>query len=776
MDPPRIGPGTQLAGRYTIEWELGRGGMASVYLASDSKHGRSVAVKVLDPALAQAIGSERFLQEIRISARLTHPNILPLHDSGELEGLLYYVMPYIEGESLRARLDRERHLGLDDTVRIVGQVAAALAHAHQQGIIHRDIKPENILLTGDQAVLADFGIARAIDAAGAERLTATGLAVGTPAYMSPEQGTADRVLDVRTDVYSLGCVAYEMLGGSPPFTGASAQAVMARHAIDPPPRLRTIRPAVPEVMEHVVERALAKVPADRFSTAQEFAAAFAEAGRPQAIAASARRGRSVRSRLVTAIALGVAMLGAGSWWLLRAGQRPEIRRFAVLPFDNPEVDEAQQHLVDGIHEALISDLAGEGLGVIARTSVLQYRHSEKPARLIARELGVDALVETSLARTVDSVTIRARLVDGATEQYLWSHSYQVPLTQVAGLARRVSLGIAHAVQPTLAEASTPAGTAVDPEVYDLYLQGMSYVHRPTPTDLQTSREYFERAIARDSGYAPAWAGLSAMWSIGRQRGYFTSAEATPPSEAAAYRALELDSTLAEAHFSLAEAKVYGEWDWEGGDREFRRAIELRPAYAEARAFYAHLLCILHRPKEAVEQLNRARAMDPFDPLLAWIEGATLSLLGRFDDAIALYREALKRSPNNPGALSLLWQTLQAAGRQDEAFRVVTQWAAARGDSVLGRELTGNYQRVGRAGALRAAADYLAARADSTTDQWDLAIWYAWAGAKEQALDWLERAYEAHSTTMPYLGVHPAFSGLHDEPRFQGLMRRMKLPA
>jgi eukaryotic-like serine/threonine-protein kinase len=221
--------------RYAIERELGRGGMATVYLAADRKHGRRVAIKVLDPELASAIGPGRFLQEIQIAARLTHPNILPLHDSGEANGLLYYVMPYVEGESLRDRLERERHLTLDAAIQVVRHVAAALAYAHGHGVVHRDIKPENILLTGGQAIVADFGIARAIDAAGSQHLTGTGLAIGTPAYMSPEQVGAERTLDGRTDIYSLACVAYEMLGGEPPFTGPSAQAVMARHAVDPPP-------------------------------------------------------------------------------------------------------------------------------------------------------------------------------------------------------------------------------------------------------------------------------------------------------------------------------------------------------------------------------------------------------------------------------------------------------------------------------------------------------------------------------------------------------------
>jgi eukaryotic-like serine/threonine-protein kinase len=782
MDELRGRLQSALAGRYDIERELGRGGMATVWLARDLKHPRRVAVKVLRPELAAVLGPERFLQEIEIAARLTHPNILPLFDSGEAADLLYYVMPYVEGESLRDRLERERNLDIPQAIQILGDVAAALGYAHRHGVIHRDIKPENILLGGEQAVVADFGIARAIDAAGAERLTATGLAVGTPAYMSPEQAGADRSLDARTDIYSLGCVAYEMLGGVPPFLGPSAQAVMARHAADPAPALRTLRPTVPEGVERAIERALAKVPADRFATVEDFAAACAGASTAEAIAAERRRVGRLRRRPVALLAglLSIlALVAAVAWW---QGWRPwaaTIRRFAILPFENPTADTAHQYFLEGLHDALISDVAGAGLGVIARTSVAQYRHTDKPVRVIARELGVDAVVETSLLRTADSVRMLTSLVDGHTEQVLWTHDYEVSLGEVPALSRAVAQGIAGAIRPASRGAPSPVRVTrtVDPQAYDLYLQGESYLHRPSRRELEMSREYFEHAIARDSTYAPAWAGLSATWAIGRQRGYYSPAQATPPSQQAAYKALALDSTLAEPHYVLAEVKVYGEWDWDGADREFRRAIALRPDYAEAHAFYAHLLCILHRPKEAVAQMDRARQLDPLDPLLAWIEGAVFTLLGRYDDATARYRAALARAPGNPAALWLLWVALQNAGRSGEAYPVALQAAQARGDSGLAAALEGGHQGGGYTGAMRSAADYLAARArTSYIPAWDIAIWYAAAGERDQAMDRLEEAYRAHDPTMPYLGVHPSFNSLHADPRFQTLLRRMRLPA
>ncbi|MCH9014216.1 MAG: serine/threonine protein kinase, partial [Gemmatimonadetes bacterium] len=263
-----------LADRYRIKWELGRGGMATVYLAHDLKHDRSVALKVLKPDLATALGPERFLREIEITAKLTHPNVLTLLDSGEANGLLYYMMPFVDGGSLRERLDRDGRLGLEDALQIAREVADALDYAHRRGIVHRDVKPENILFEADHAVVTDFGIARAVSEAGAERLTGTGLAIGTPAYMSPEQATGEREVDARTDIYSLGCVLYEMLGGAPPFSGPTPQAILVRKCVDPVPSLRLVRDTVPETVERVIMQALAKAPGDRYATAAELAGAL----------------------------------------------------------------------------------------------------------------------------------------------------------------------------------------------------------------------------------------------------------------------------------------------------------------------------------------------------------------------------------------------------------------------------------------------------------------------------------------------------------------------
>ena len=371
MSDPLIHITTALADRYQIERELGRGGMATVYLARDLKHGRMVAIKVLRPELAHLLGPERFLREIEIAARLQHPMILPVFDSGAVASqdgreaqFLWYAMPFIAGESLRDRLNREKQLTVEEAVRIGCEVAQALGCAHALGVVHRDIKPENILLSDGHAVVADFGIARAISAAGDQRLTETGLSLGTPAYMSPEQAAAEPSLDGRSDLYALACVLYEMLAGQPPFTGSTAQAILARHAIDPVPSLRTVRATVPVGVEEAIAQVLNKVPAERFASAAEFGAALV-----QGLGSGTTRRRPMLTVLGAAAAVATLLallVGVRSWLSGKAGTtEPAITSLAVLPFNNLTGDTAQVYLAQGLTDQLVTSLAQlSGLRVI----------------------------------------------------------------------------------------------------------------------------------------------------------------------------------------------------------------------------------------------------------------------------------------------------------------------------------------------------------------------------------------------------------------------------
>ncbi|MFC1639807.1 protein kinase, partial [Gemmatimonadota bacterium] len=376
---------TALQDRYTIERELGAGGMATVYLAHDQKHDRKVAIKVMRPELSAILGGERFLREVGIAAKLNHPHILALHDSGEAEEFLYYVMPYVEGESLREKLNHEKQLSVDEAISITKQVGAALDYAHEQGVIHRDIKPENILLHRGEAVVADFGIALAVTAAGGTRLTDTGLSLGTPEYMSPEQATGERVVDGRSDIYSLGAVLYEMVTGEPPQTGATVQAVIAKLLSQAPTQPRVVRDSVPEAMDCAIMKALAKVPSDRFGSAAEFATALtAEVQEAE----------------------------------------PEIKSIVVLPFENLSPDPDQEYFSDGLTEEVISDLSKvRSLSVISRSSAMTFKGTKKRVPEIARELNVHFVLEGSVRKAGNNLRITAQLIDATTDAHLWAEKY-----------------------------------------------------------------------------------------------------------------------------------------------------------------------------------------------------------------------------------------------------------------------------------------------------------------------------------------------------------------
>jgi serine/threonine-protein kinase len=764
-----------LADRYALERQLGSGGMATVYLAEDRKHRRKVAVKVLRPEIAASLGPERFVREIEIAANLTHPHILPLFDSGEADGFLYYVMPYIAGESLRERLTREGKLAVPEAIRLTEQVASALSHAHAQGLVHRDIKPENILLAGDQAIVADFGIARAVEAAADERLTGTGFAVGTPAYMSPEQALGAGEVDARSDVYALGCVLYEMVAGTAPFEGATPQELIARHAADVVPGLRTTDPTIPLFVERAVERAMAKQPEERFPSAQAFAEVLTG---EQVVARVGRRRRRQRARAVAVT--GVVLLAAVAWGLATALGGPAYERLAVLPPANLMNDSAQAYFVQGVHNALIAELQRAGIPVIARTSVVQYEHTQKPIREIARELGVDALVEASVRRTADSVEIQASVVDGATQQYVGEPIVQRgALREVERLYRGLTSAIAAEIQVDLTpqvEARLASASTVNPAAYDAYLRGQVYLATLNPPDLQTALEYFELSLDIDPDYAPAHAGIAQVWAVRQQIGLVSPSEAAPQVRAALARALALDSTLAEVQGTLAVVRTWTDWDWAAAETAYRRSIEINPNAPGAQATYAHFLCMMARFDEAMEQIERAVELDPLNPLSHNFYGWVLYYVRRYDDAIAQFQHLLRMAPDHPGALVGLSLVYHAKGMYDESLAAARSYFSVMGFTQVEEALEAGYAEGGYRAARRHAGDTLAAlRSVTYVLPTDIAMLYILAGENGRALEWLERGFEERDPYMAYLRGDPVFDPLRDEPRFQDLLRRMGLP-
>jgi eukaryotic-like serine/threonine-protein kinase len=741
---------TALADCYRLERELGRGGMATVYLAHDLRHDRPLALKVVHPELARALGRERFLREIKLAARLQHPHILSVHDSGEAAGQLWYTMPWVEGESLRQRLLRERQLPVEDALRIAQDVASALEYAHGHGIVHRDIKPENILLHAGEAMVADFGIAKAPEsgeagtrASGGTELTATGVSLGTPTYMSPEQAAGDAV-DRRTDIYALGCVLYEMLAGEPPYTGATAQALIAKRFTEPVPRVRHVRETVPVPVEQALLKALAKAPADRFASAAQFAEA-----------------------LTTTAAVTL----------------PD-QSVAVLPFLNLSGDPDNEYFADGITEDVIAQLSKiRALKVISRTSVMPFKQRERNLRQIGAQLGVAALLEGSVRRSRDRVRIVAQLIDTATDQHLWAETYDRELHDVFAIQSDVALRIAAALEAELSpderarlKDHAAAGRARNLEAYEAYLKGRFRWTQHTPESLQTAVGYFELALQKDPNYALAHGAIADSWGARTFLGLIAPREAYPMAKGGVLKALELDETIAETHDLLGRVRMWFEWDWEGAERAFRRAIELNANYADVRMFYSWFFSAMQRWEEAEEQLDRALQLDPLNPLFHWYRGLALLLRGHGEEAIRQFRRTLEIDPSYLMAHSGLWMGFHQRNMREEALAEATKYF----DALLDREVSDALSRGAAEGgyvrAMRLAADTLGARFGQTyVPPTRVARLYAYAGERDLALQWLEKGYVERDFEMVYLRVQPTWENLRSDPRFQDLVRRMEFP-
>ncbi|HEU5262165.1 MAG TPA: protein kinase [Gemmatimonadales bacterium] len=727
-----------LAGRYAIERELGSGGMATVYLADDLKHHRKVAVKVLRPEVASALGPDRFLREIAMAAALSHPHILGLYDSGESAGFLFYVMPYIKGESLRHKLERETQLPVDEALGITRQVAAALEHAHAQGLIHRDVKPENILLYEGEAMVADFGIALAVRAAAGERLTQTGLVVGTPEYMSPEQALGERELDARSDVYSLGCVLYEMLAGEPPFTGPTAQALIAKRLVDPVPALRRLRAEVPPGVEQAVTKALARVPADRFASAGAFAEALTKP----------------------------------------APVRPRPPSVAVLPFLNLSADPENEYFADGITEDVIAQLSKvRALQVISRTSVMPFKKREQGLREIAAKLDVATLLEGSVRRFGDRVRIVAQLIDAESDQHLWADTYDRLLTDIFAIQTDVALHIATALK---AELSPDEKTRIqkeptsDLQAYQLYLQGRHCFIRYTQEGTRKAIEYFEQAIERDPSYALAYAGVALAYVELGEAGWLRPDEAYARAKQAVARALELDSGLGDAHSVLANLKFLCDFDWTGAEHEFTRALELNPSSADSCDYYGRMLSALERHDEAITILKRAQELDP---LAHPLDVATALLrAGRYEQAVRAATPVIELDPHYArGHATLGWAYLKKGMKDEGLAELEKAVTLSPGSSIWLGQLGQAYALVGKVPEAREVLQQLEALSrQGYVSPYHMAYVYTGLGEQDTAMDWLERAYAERAGGVYGIKGSFLFTPLRSHPRFKALLRRMNL--
>jgi TolB-like protein/Flp pilus assembly protein TadD/tRNA A-37 threonylcarbamoyl transferase component Bud32 len=727
-----------LADRYTVARLLGAGGMATVYEAEDVRHHRKVAVKVLRTELAEALGAERFLREIETIASLRHPHILPLYDSGQSGGSLFFVMPLVEGESLRARLEREKQLPLDEALRIAWEVADALAYAHSRGIIHRDIKPENILLESGHAVVSDFGIARAMGAVDDQPLTRTGISVGTPQYMSPEQAAGEKSLDGRTDLYSLACMLYEMLAGVPPFTGPTVERLIHQHLVETPPEITRFRPAVPAEVAAALRRALAKTPADRFATTTAFADAWTK---PVADEAG---GRSV----------------------------------AVLPFVNLSADPENEYFADGITEDVIAQLSRiRALKVVSRTSVMPFKGREQGLREIAARLRVATLLEGSVRRAGARVRIVAQLIDAASDQHLWAETYDRELTDIFAIQTEVALHIAAALKAELSpdeRARIGRPPTSDVLAYQIYLQGRSHLIRFTGESLRKAIECFERAIERDAAMAPAYVGVAMAYTELGESGLLDPAETYPRAKAAAERALALDGDLGDAHCTVAYCKMVYEFDWATAEAEGRRALELSPNGADGYDLYGRLCASLGRHDEAIAMYRRAQELDP---LAHRVDVATALLrAGRFQDALAAARHAVEVDPEYARAHSTLGWALLGMGQLAQGLAELERAVAlAPGATIWLAQLGQAYAQTGRSDDARAILAQLERGArDHYVSPYHLAYVHTGLGDHDRAMDCLEQAFERRAGALYGIKASFLFAPLHSHPRFQALLKRIHL--
>jgi serine/threonine-protein kinase len=785
-----------LADRYVIDRELGQGGMATVYLAHDVKHDRDVAIKVLREDLSASLGAGRFLREIKIAAQLQHPNILPLLDSGSAqlnpersEGpvVLYFVMPYIKGQSLRERLAREGELPVHEAIRLISEVVDALVEAHSHGVVHRDIKPDNVMLSGRHALVTDFGVAKAIsEATGRNTVTTLGVAVGTPTYMSPEQAAADPHVDHRSDIYSVGVMAYEMLAGRPPFTGSTPQQVLAAHVTEAPDPVAKRRAAIPPAVEAVVMRCLAKRPADRFQTASELLAALEPFTTPSigvtpthtAPTRAVRRPLPLRSAIA---ALVVIALVAVAWWQFgpRHNRGGTTRAIAVLPFTNVSHDTADDYLADGIANDVRDGLMElPGLTVKARTS--SEAAKGKPVHEAGALLNADVLLQGEYRRTAAHVTVTVDLVKVNDESALWSHDYTLPpdgnfAAAQDSIATAVSQALHLAVSKGSPDAASQRGTT-DIAAYDLYLKGQYFFARRNSANLAHAIEYYQQAIAKDSNFARAWADLAVTESVFPSYVETNSDSALRMAEQHARRALAIDPSLADAHLALANA-LTSSLQPAAAEPEYLAAEAADPRNATVHQWHGDNLNVLGRSDDAMREGKAALALDPLSAV-AWNDYAyILESAGKYADALAATHRELELDPSleygyqYAGIAYLFSGNVDSArGNLDKSFLIDSTAPGMRSNRIWALVLAGQW-------AAAAAQRAIIARSEHGTRDFDLAVADIALGDTASALDNMERALRDRSyyLAVSSLGCDPTFSMLWNQPRFVAVAKAVGQP-
>jgi serine/threonine-protein kinase len=742
---------------YRLNRELGRGGAAVVFLAEDLKHGRDVALKLLHPDVGDSFGTDRFLREIRVAARLTHPHILPVLDSGVADGLPYYVMPFVSGETLRDLIDREHRLEPGRALTIVREVADALDYAHAAGIVHRDVKPENILMLGGHAVLADFGIARAMHAAADDNITMAGISVGTPAYMSPEQASGETDIDGRSDQFALAVVLYEALTGQQPYRAPTAVATITRRFAGPPPGVRTVNPELSAAVDAALTRALAVDPADRFDGAR----AFSQAANGER---DAMRG-------------GTAVLPVSPRPVAPGGELPSV---AVLPFENASGDSDMSFFSDGVTDEIIGALSRvRNLRVAARSSSFALRAHD--ARTVGERLGVSAILEGSVRRAGTRVRVTAHLVDAATQSQRWSERYDRELDDVFAIQDDIARRIVETLEVRLfgaAERPMSVSATHSREAHDAYLRGRQAGERRTESGLRESIDHFRAAIAADEGFGPAYVGLADSLALLAVYGIMPPHDVMPLARDAAHEALRRDPTQHEAHVRLGSVLALYDHDWTGADAAFGRAIALSPRSPAAYQRYA-LDCLVPcgRFDAAIDHIDVACALDPLSPVMRVSAAMVRYFAGDLRGALERVNAAAALDGGFAMADFFLGTIARDTGDYDAAIAALTRAIERTGGTPeMNAGLAQTYARAGdtvRADTIRRTlADAADTRFVSPAlfAQIDLA-----SGRLAEAAQWLARAEALADPELVFLSARPAYRALRGTPEFDATLTRIGLP-
>ncbi|MBZ5683341.1 MAG: protein kinase [Acidobacteriia bacterium] len=782
-------------GHYQIGEKIGGGGMGEVYRARDEHLARDVAIKVLPPGtLIDESARKHFRKEALILSQLNHPNVATIHDFDTQQGVDFLVMEYIPGITLSEKV-AGRPLPEKEVLRLGMQLAEGLAAAHEHGVVHRDLKPGNLRVTTDGRLkILDFGLAKlrlpVTASAATESLSETQTMAGTLPYMAPEQLLGEEI-DPRTDIHAAGLVLYEMSTGQRPFADVERSQLIGAVLRRPPRPSAALNPKLSPELERIIEKCLEKEPENRYQSAKDLAVDLRRLAMPtipllahsQTLALHSQRRYLIPAAIITAILIVAGIfawdLGGLRNLLLNRFGSPRIQSLAVLPLANLSGDSSEDYFADGMTEALITNLSKiRALKVISRTSVMQYKGARKPLPQIARELGVDGILEGSVQRSGGRVQVTAQLINAATDTHLWAESYERDLQDVLVLQSEVASTVAREIRVALTPEETKhLGSAhqVNPDAYEAYLKGRFHWYRLSKEELDNAERYFQLALDKDPNCALAYVGLADVFMSRADTGFLAPQETMGKAKVAVTKALELEDTLADAHVSSANLKIF-ERDWSAAEKEFQRAIELNPSHANAHFMYADYLISRLRNQDWEREMHRALELDPMSYFFQAFYGWHLVYLGRYDEAIVQIQKVVATEPGLSFAHLGLWAAFYKKGMDEEAVQAAERFFSALGDQEVVRALQEGYREAGYRLAMKRAAKTLATRSQRThVPAVRIARLYAHAGENERTLYWLEKADAAREGPLVHLAVARDWDGLRSDPRFQDLLHRVGLP-